>query len=86
MANDTTIQIPTVPLHDGGEIPQVGTGTLFAKGNELADLLARTIRDGYRLLDTAAQYANEGAVGEAITSTCPESSAPVRTEDSGRNR
>ena len=66
MANDTTIQIPTVPLHDGGEIPQVGTGTLFAKGNELADLLAQTIRDGYRLLDTAAQYANEGAVGEAI--------------------
>lgn len=66
MANDTTIQIPTVPLADGGTIPQIGTGTLFAKGNELADLLAQTIRTGYRLLDTAAQYANEGAVGEAI--------------------
>ena len=66
MANDTPIQIPTVPLADGGAIPQVGTGTLFAKGNELAELLAQTIRAGYRLLDTAAQYANEGAVGEAI--------------------
>lgn len=61
-----TIQIPSLPLLDGGSIPQVGTGTLFAKGNELADLLAETIRFGYRLLDTAAQYANEASVGEAI--------------------
>lgn len=61
-----TFQIPSVPLHDGGSIPQVGTGTLFAKGNELADLLAEAIQAGYRLLDSAAQYANEGSVGEAI--------------------
>lgn len=61
-----TFQIPSVPLHDGGSIPQVGTGTLFAKGNELANLLAEAIQAGYRLLDSAAQYANEGSVGEAI--------------------
>ena len=61
-----TIQIPDIPLHDGGRIPAVGTGTLFAKGNELADRLADAIRLGYRLLDSAAQYANEGSVGEAI--------------------
>lgn len=61
-----TITIPNVPLLDGGSIPLVGTGTLFAKGNELADQLAETIRFGYRLLDTAAQYANESSVGEAI--------------------
>lgn len=60
------IQIPTVPLLDGGSIPQVGTGTLFLKGNELADRLAEAIQYGYRLLDSAAQYANEGSVGEAI--------------------
>ena len=66
MANDDSIRIPTVPLRDGGEIPQVGTGTLFAKGNELADGLAECIRAGYRLIDSAAQYANEGAVGAAI--------------------
>lgn len=61
-----TFQIPSVPLHDGGSIPQVGTGTLFAKGNELANQLAEAIQAGYRLLDSAAQYANEGSVGEAI--------------------
>ncbi|WP_040158552.1 aldo/keto reductase [Nigerium massiliense] len=58
--------IPQLPLLDGGSIPQVGTGTLIAKGNELADTLAQAIGEGFRLLDTAAQYANEGAVGEAI--------------------
>lgn len=61
-----SIQIPDFPLHDGGRIPAVGTGTLFAKGDELADGLAEVIRAGYRLIDTAAQYANEGSVGEAI--------------------
>lgn len=60
------VNIPTVPLHDGGAMPVVGTGTLFAKGRELADLLAAAIRYGYRLLDSAAQYANEGAVGAAV--------------------
>lgn len=43
-----------VPLLDGGSIPLVGTGTLFAKGNELADGLTECIYDGYRLIDTAA--------------------------------
>ncbi|MBK8462767.1 MAG: aldo/keto reductase [Nigerium sp.] len=61
-----SIQIPDIPLHDGGRIPVVGTGTLFAKGNQLADRLAEAVRLGYRLLDSAAQYANEGSVGEAI--------------------
>ncbi len=60
------ISIPSVPLLDGRSIPLVGTGTLFAKGNELADLLAECIRYGYRLIDSAAQYANEVSVGEAI--------------------
>lgn len=61
-----TAKIPSVQLRDGGSIPQVGTGTLFAKGNELAVALAEAIKFGFRLLDSAAQYANEGSVGEAI--------------------
>ncbi len=61
-----SLQIPTRPLRDGGQIPLVGIGTLFAKGNELADQLAEAIALGYRLVDSAAQYANEGSVGEAM--------------------
>lgn len=65
----------------------VGTSTLFAKGNELADLLAQTIRDGYRLLDTAAQYANEGEVGEAIRrSRVPRNEILLTTKVAGMDR
>ena len=82
-----TIAIPTVPLLDGGAIPQVGTGTLFAKGNELADLLADAIAAGYRLLDTAAQYANEGSVGEAIRrSGVPRSEIFLTTKIAGMDQ
>lgn len=66
MSAEPALTIPGIDLHDGGSIPLVGTGTLFAKGRELADLLAQVIADGYRLIDTAAQYANETAVGAGI--------------------
>lgn len=84
---DDSIQIPTIPLHDGGQIPLVGTGTLFSKGNELADGLAEVIRDGYRLLDSAAQYANEGAVGEAIKrSGVPREEVMITTKIAGNDQ
>ncbi|NLH69230.1 MAG: aldo/keto reductase [Brooklawnia sp.] len=87
MSNNASIQIPNVALNDGGAIPQVGTGTLFAKGNELADLLAQAIRAGYRLLDTAAQYANEGAVGEALRrSGVPRSEIFLTTKVAGMDQ
>ena len=87
MTADDILQIPTIPLHDGGQIPLVGTGTLFAKGNELADGLAEVIRDGYRLLDSAAQYANEGAVGEAIKrSGVPRDQIMITTKIAGNDQ
>lgn len=61
-----SITIPTIEMNDGGRIPAIGSGTLFLKGNELANRLADALRFGFRLLDTASQYANEGSVGQAI--------------------
>ena len=82
-----TITIPTVPLLDGGSIPLVGTGTLFAKGSELADGLAECINDGYRLIDTAAQYANEVAVGEGIRrSSVPREEIFITTKVAGSDQ
>lgn len=78
------LSIPTAPLLDGGFIPLVGTGSLFAKGNELADGLAACINDGYRLIDTAAQYANEVAVGEGIRrSAVPREEIFITTKVAG---
>ncbi len=60
------VQIPTVTLNDGMEIPVVGFGTANIKGNQGAAAITSAITNGYRLIDTAYNYENEGAVGEAI--------------------
>ncbi|MDO5728020.1 MAG: aldo/keto reductase [Actinomycetaceae bacterium] len=58
--------LPTLELNDGGEIPAWGLGTSAHKGRDGASLFSQAIRDGHRLIDTAAQYGNEAAVGEAV--------------------
>lgn len=58
--------IPTIPLAPETEIPLIGLGTYALQGRPGAESVAGAIRAGYRLLDTAAQYNNETAVGEGI--------------------
>lgn len=61
-----TLSIPTTHFADGTPIPLVGLGTYGLQGNPGADAVAAALQQGYRLLDTAAQYNNETAVGEGI--------------------
>jgi 2,5-diketo-D-gluconate reductase A len=58
--------IPTRTLNSGFEIPLLGLGTYAMDGAAGAAAMAGAISAGYRLLDTAAKYGNEWAVGEAI--------------------
>lgn len=62
----TTLSLPSTSLADGTAFPLIGFGTGGLKGPDGADRIATAIRAGYRLLDTAAQYGNETAVGEAV--------------------
>ncbi|MBB3349466.1 aldo/keto reductase [Sphingomonas sp. BK069] len=59
--------VPTVTLNDGNSMPSLGFGVFQVP--DLAEC-ERSVRDaidvGYRLLDTAASYGNEEAVGTAI--------------------
>lgn len=57
---------PTVTLADGVEMPALGLGTWPTKGAETADMVARALDMGYRLVDTAENYGNEDGVGEGI--------------------
>src|SRR5204862_7696888 len=63
----TTTQVPSVTLNNGVPMPLLGVGVF-----QIADLAEceRAVTDalnvGYRLLDTAASYGNEEAVGNAI--------------------
>jgi 2,5-diketo-D-gluconate reductase A len=57
---------PTLPLRSGIEIPVVGVGTSPLKGDECFRQVVAALEAGYRLIDSAENYGNETAVGEAI--------------------
>jgi 2,5-diketo-D-gluconate reductase A len=61
-----TAMVPARTLNSGHEIPVLGLGTYPMNGAEGTAAMAQAISLGYRLLDTAASYENERAVGEAI--------------------
>lgn len=61
------IQEPPVrQAHDGLELPAIGFGTYQVKGFDGAEAIASALDTGYRLLDTAVNYENEGTIGKAI--------------------
>ena len=59
--------VPTVTLNNGVEIPLLGFGVFQVPDPEECERsVSDAIRVGYRLIDTAAAYGNEEAVGRAI--------------------
>ena len=58
--------INIITLNDGLEIPTIGFGTYLLKGQTGVDSIRNAIELGYRLIDSAFNYENEGTVGEAI--------------------
>jgi 2,5-diketo-D-gluconate reductase A len=59
-------QIPAIPLRGGSQIPQLGFGVFQVPPGETEEVVARALATGYRHLDTAAAYRNEGPVGQAV--------------------
>ena len=57
---------PTLSLRNGAEIPVLGLGTSPLQGAESATQVRTALEAGYRLIDTAENYRNEEAVGQAI--------------------
>ncbi|MDT0685237.1 aldo/keto reductase [Autumnicola psychrophila] len=53
-------------LNDGNKIPIVGFGTYKATAQEGIESVKSAISSGYSLIDTAAAYENEEAVGKGI--------------------
>lgn len=57
---------PTVTLNNGIEMPVLGFGVYQVGADETEAAVSSALAAGYRLLDTAAAYGNEEAVGAAI--------------------
>lgn len=52
--------------YDGSEFPALGFGTWELGGTSGADAVSSALRNGYRLIDSAVNYENEGAVGRGV--------------------
>lgn len=61
-----TQNIPEKLLNDGLKVPAIGFGTAWYKGAEGVKVLTDAIGAGYRLIDLAFNYENEGTVGQAV--------------------
>jgi diketogulonate reductase-like aldo/keto reductase len=56
----------SLTLNDGNRIPQLGFGVFQVPPEDTAGAVEHALDTGYRLIDTAAAYANEAGVGDAL--------------------
>lgn len=61
--------VPKVTLNNGVQMPILGFGVYQVPAEETEKAVTEALAAGYRLLDTAAAYGNEAAVGRAISSS-----------------
>ena len=57
---------PTIQLASGAKMPVLGLGTWQLTGEEAVGGVQHALDLGYRLIDTAVDYENQGQIGEAL--------------------
>jgi diketogulonate reductase-like aldo/keto reductase len=62
----TPVTAVTLELNNGVTMPALGLGVFQTPPEETTDAVETALRGGYRLIDTAAAYANEREVGEGL--------------------
>jgi len=66
MTENAPIFDQTVTLTHGSQMPLLGFGTWQIKGDDAVRATTTALESGYRHLDTALVYGNEGEVGRAL--------------------
>jgi 2,5-diketo-D-gluconate reductase A len=64
-----TTNVPSVTLNNGVEMPILGFGVYQIPPEDTEQAVEIALEVGYRLIDTAASYGNEEAVGRAVRSS-----------------
>lgn len=73
-------------LNDGHSLPAIGFGTYPLSGSKGTQAIISALHLGYRLIDTAVNYGNEGEVGDAIRrSGIPRDEIQVASKIPGRH-
>ncbi len=79
-------KIPDLRLNDGNRLPAIGLGAWSLNGARGVEAIVSALRQGYRLIDSAFNYENEGALGEAIRRAgIPRESLRVTSKLPGRH-
>src|ERR1700738_295298 len=60
---------PSIALNDENTMPELGLGVAELSDDETERAISTALEMGYRLIDTAAVYGNEAAVGRAIAAS-----------------
>jgi diketogulonate reductase-like aldo/keto reductase len=77
---------PVYALRDGNSIPALGLGTYGLDDKAGVAAIVDAIDEGYRLIDTAYNYGNEGVVAEAVRrSPVDRSDLMITTKLPGRH-
>lgn len=78
--------VPAFTAHNGFALPAIGLGTYALNGDDGAAAIAGALDAGYRLVDSAFNYENEGSVGLGVAaSDAPREEIIVTTKLPGRH-
>ncbi|OAV84926.1 hypothetical protein PTTG_05068 [Puccinia triticina 1-1 BBBD Race 1] len=55
-----------ISLSNGVKMPQIGLGTWLLKPNEVKNAVTHALKSGYRHIDCAKVYGNQGEVADGI--------------------
>jgi 2,5-diketo-D-gluconate reductase A len=69
MSGGPDLSVPSIALNDENTMPVLGLGVAELSDEETERAVSTALEIGYRLIDTAAVYGNEEAVGRAIAAS-----------------
>jgi diketogulonate reductase-like aldo/keto reductase len=69
MSGGPDLSVPSIALNDENTMPVLGLGVAELSDAETERAVSTALEIGYRLIDTAAVYGNEEAVGRAIAAS-----------------
>jgi 2,5-diketo-D-gluconate reductase A len=69
VTGESGVSVPSVALNDENTMPVLGLGVAELSDDETERAVSAALEIGYRLIDTAAVYGNEAAVGRAIAAS-----------------
>jgi 2,5-diketo-D-gluconate reductase A len=89
--SSSTSQIPHLALRPDTQIPQLGFGVFQVPPEDTAEVTGHALAAGYRHIDTAAAYANEAGVGQALRASGLQRdevfvTTKCRNDDQGHDR